>query len=83
MNKYRCTVCNFIYDVALEKKSFEDLPDSYICPVCGARKTAFVPEGITVPDKSISTTVAEKLVEQLVAFGVKHVSAYQETPIFL
>ncbi|HEB12783.1 MAG TPA: thiamine pyrophosphate-binding protein [Actinobacteria bacterium] len=73
MNKYRCTVCNFIYDVALEKKSFDDLPDSYTCPVCGAPKSAFIPEGSTTSDKSIHTTVAEKLVEQLVAFGVKHV----------
>ena len=54
MKRYRCTVCEYVYDpMRGEPKNdikpgtaFEDLPSSYVCPVCGARakigKSAFV-----------------------------------------
>ncbi len=73
MAKYRCTVCNYVYDEDKETTNFEDLPDSYTCPICGSPKTAFVPEGIQKGDESIETTVADKIVEQLEAVGVKHI----------
>ncbi|GAB4114251.1 MAG: flavin reductase [Candidatus Caldatribacteriota bacterium] len=49
MNKYKCTVCGYIYD---PKKgdpeanvppgtSFEDLDEDWVCPVCGAGKEDF------------------------------------------
>ena len=51
MKKYKCTVCEYIYDP--EKgdpdsgvqpgTSFKDLPDNWICPVCGAEKDLFEP----------------------------------------
>ena len=44
MAKYRCTICGYIYDPAVGDSTqginpgtaFEDLPDSWTCPVCGA-----------------------------------------------
>ncbi len=53
MQKYRCVVCNYIYDPALGDPDngvkpgtpFEKLPDSWVCPVCGADKSQFVKEG--------------------------------------
>ena len=49
MVKYECTVCGYIYDP--EKgdpesgvnpgTSFEDLPDDWVCPVCGVGKDDF------------------------------------------
>lgn len=49
MDKYECSVCGYIYDPALGDAdggiqpgtSFEDLPDSWVCPVCGASKSQF------------------------------------------
>ena len=41
--KYRCKICGYIYDDAKEKVSFADLPDSWKCPVCGAKKSDFEP----------------------------------------
>jgi pyruvate oxidase len=41
--------------------------------VCGAPKTAFISEGVSKSDESIKTNVADKIIEQLVAFGVKRV----------
>jgi rubredoxin len=47
--KYTCTVCGYVYDP--EKgapdsgidpgTAFEDLPDDWTCPECGAPKDAF------------------------------------------
>ncbi len=52
MMKYVCDVCGYIYDP--EKgdpegginpgTSFQDLPDDWICPECGAGKDEFSPE---------------------------------------
>ncbi len=49
MDKYVCTVCGYIYDP--EKgdpdsgispgTKFEDIPDDWVCPVCGAGKDDF------------------------------------------
>jgi rubredoxin len=51
MEKYQCMVCGHIYDPAKgEPKqkisagiAFADLPDDWVCPVCGAAKTKFKP----------------------------------------
>ncbi|MEA5061213.1 Rubredoxin [bioreactor metagenome] len=42
MKKYVCTVCGFIYDEAIEGTKFEDLPEDWSCPICGASKDQFV-----------------------------------------
>ncbi len=71
MARFRCTVCNWVYDEEVEGVPFADQPDSYTCPSCGAPKSAFVPEGIVRGDAAIGTTVADRMVEQLVALGVE------------
>ena len=73
MAKYRCSVCNWVYDEEVEGQDFDSLPDDYTCPVCGAPKSAFVPEGGEEEDESVETTVADKIVEQLEVFGVRFV----------
>jgi len=53
MQKYRCQVCNYIYDPAAGDPdngvqpgtAFENIPDTWVCPVCGAKKDQFVKEG--------------------------------------
>ncbi len=53
MQKYRCVVCNYIYDPAIGDPdggiqpgtAFEQIPDNWVCPVCGADKSQFVKEG--------------------------------------
>ena len=42
MKKYRCVVCGYIYDEAVEKIKFKDLTDDWTCPLCGATKKDFV-----------------------------------------
>ncbi|MFH1578106.1 MAG: rubredoxin [Candidatus Omnitrophota bacterium] len=49
MTKYKCTVCGYIYDPEkgdsdsgiLAGTPFENLPDDWVCPVCGASKDKF------------------------------------------
>ncbi len=49
MSKYRCTVCGYIYDPekgdpdgGIEAgTSFEEIPDDWVCPVCGVGKDQF------------------------------------------
>lgn len=50
MSKWECTVCGYVYDS--EKgdaesgiapgTAFEDVPQTWTCPVCGATKDEFV-----------------------------------------
>jgi flavin reductase (DIM6/NTAB) family NADH-FMN oxidoreductase RutF len=40
-SKYECTICGYMYDEKKEGKRFEDLPDDWVCPVCGAVKDDF------------------------------------------
>jgi flavin reductase (DIM6/NTAB) family NADH-FMN oxidoreductase RutF len=39
--KYKCNACGYIYDEADEKIKFADLPDDWVCPLCGAEKVDF------------------------------------------
>jgi pyruvate oxidase len=73
MRKWKCSVCGYIYDENKEGVPFEDLPKDWVCPQCGAPKSAFsVIEGKETVSKA-KTTVADKIVEQLVAYGVQRV----------
>ncbi len=52
MQKYVCTVCGYVYDPEsgapdggiARGTPFEDIPDDWVCPVCGAAKQDFEPE---------------------------------------
>lgn len=39
--KYVCTVCGYIYDDAEQDVPFSELPESWVCPLCGAPKALF------------------------------------------
>jgi len=51
MKKYKCLMCGYIYDPAVGDPdngveagtAFEDLPDDWVCPDCGASKDEFEP----------------------------------------
>jgi len=49
MDKWECTICGYIYDPAKGDQEngikpgipFEELPDDWVCPDCGAPKSEF------------------------------------------
>ena len=55
MKKYICSVCGYVYDPELGDPdngiepgtTFENLPDDWFCPVCGAEKEDFEEEEMT------------------------------------
>ncbi|MCW3982453.1 MAG: thiamine pyrophosphate-binding protein [Candidatus Bathyarchaeota archaeon] len=78
MAKYRCTVCNWVYDDAKQKVKFEDLPKEWVCPICGAPKSAFVllteeKTAKEAPPEKAKSTVSDVLINQIAAWGVKYV----------
>lgn len=50
MDKYVCTICDYVYDPGVGDPAngiapgtrFEDLPEDWVCPLCGAPKSEFV-----------------------------------------
>ena len=41
--RWECDVCGYLYDETEEGVRWEDLPDDWECPNCGASKSQFVP----------------------------------------
>ena len=63
MKKYQCTICGYIYDDAKENIKFEDLPDDWTCPICGAPKAVF--KEIKEETKELKEEIEEQEEEQL------------------
>ncbi len=65
MAKYQCTICGEIYDEAIEKVKFDDLPDDWVCPLCRSPKSAFVlMDGSETPAAPAPEKKAEEAPEQ-------------------
>jgi len=41
MAVYRCEVCDYLYDEEKEGTPWDQLPDDWVCPVCGSDKSYF------------------------------------------
>ncbi len=52
MDNYVCSICGYVYEPGLGDSdnkiapgtAFDDLPDDWICPICGAGKDMFEPQ---------------------------------------
>lgn len=52
MKKYVCQACGWVYDPEIGDPdggiapgtAFEDIPDTWVCPLCGVDKSMFDPE---------------------------------------
>lgn len=52
MKRYVCSVCGYVYDPAqgdpengvAAGTAFENLPQEWVCPVCGAGQSEFTPQ---------------------------------------
>ena len=56
MKKYVCDVCGYVYDPEAGDPdsgiqpgtAFEDIPEDWVCPICGVGKSDFSPESAEV-----------------------------------
>lgn len=62
MKKYACELCGYEYDPEAgdpengipEGTAFEDLPEDWVCPLCGVGKDEFVPvEEVDTPELTV------------------------------
>ncbi len=63
MTKYVCSVCGYVYDEAegipdigiSPGAAWEELPEDWVCPLCGAAKTEFEKQGepVAAPEKKV------------------------------
>lgn len=68
MRKYVCTICGYIYDEALgipEKgiapgTKWEDLPETWVCPLCGAAKADFKEQAEAKPVAAAPVPMTEE-----------------------
>ena len=52
MDKYTCSMCGYVYDPSVGDPdngidpgtSFDEIPDDWVCPLCGASKDEFEKE---------------------------------------
>ena len=67
MNKYICSICGYEYDEQsgipesgiTPGTKWEDLPDDWVCPLCGADKTEFKKQGESSSAKKTSVRKIE------------------------
>ncbi|MEI6456689.1 MAG: rubredoxin [bacterium] len=51
--RYKCTICGHVYDSLMGDPdsgiapgtSFNDIPDDWVCPICGVGKSEYIPIG--------------------------------------
>lgn len=74
MAKYRCTICNYIFDEYGEGYKFDELPDNWRCPVCNSPKSTFIYlSDEKVELKKGETSVSDVIIAQMIEWGIKYV----------
>lgn len=75
MNRYVCSICGFVYDEAkgmpdagiAPGTTWEQLPANWVCPICGAPKSAFVPAAVPAREEQKPVAVPVDDLEMLSA----------------
>ena len=65
MSKWICGICGYVYDEQVEGTPFEQLPDNWVCPLCGADKTAFVQEAAKAVEAPVAPIYTDDGIKQL------------------
>lgn len=57
--KFVCKVCGYVYDEEKQAVPFAELPDSWVCPLCGAAKSDFELQGAAEEAATAKTAKAK------------------------
>lgn len=72
--KYICKICGYVYDDEKQAVPFAELPDSWVCPLCGAAKSDFEPQGL--PEQTVlKPKAAVKIDDDMRKLSVGELSA--------
>ncbi len=58
--KFICQICGYVYDEA-QNGPWDSLPDDWKCPLCGAGKESFLPEGEEKPKIAVTPSEPEDI----------------------
>lgn len=72
--KYVCKICGYVYDDDKQAVPFTDLPDSWVCPLCGAAKSDFNPQ-IATGETAAKPKAPLKIDEDMHKLSVGELSA--------
>ncbi len=83
MKKYVCSFCGYIYDESIGIPSqniaagtkWEDLPDDWVCPLCGAAKSEFEEEQTETQSASVKSIAHEEDVHEMHELSPAELSA--------
>ena len=83
MAKYVCPICGYTYDEATGRPedgiapgtSWQNLPDDWACPLCGAPKSMFAGQSTQAPTNASSSGVVEAQEEPLRELSVGELAA--------
>lgn len=83
MRKFVCGICGFVYDESLGYPEggiapglkWEDLPEDWICPLCGATKDDFKEQKTVIPEEKKQPFLDEEHQEKVRELSFKELSA--------
>ena len=68
--KYVCSICGYVYDESQEDLTFQQLPESWVCPICRADQSLFVKD-----EKETKTTDMNILTEGDIVYSLGELAA--------
>lgn len=83
MKKYICNICDFIYDESTgypeggipAGTKWENVPDDWVCPICGATKADFHEEIVNKPSSTSESSVKENGNDEMRELSFGEISA--------
>ena len=78
MSQYQCEVCQFRYDEEKEDMKWDDLPEDWVCPVCGTARKYFSPVEIVAPVEKPSEPIRKEAVGLAMPIDLKKTTAATE-----
>ena len=78
MAQYQCEVCQFIYDEEKEGTKWDDLPEDWVCPVCGTARKYFSPVATMPPAETLPEPIQKEEVGLAMPIDLKKTTAATE-----
>ena len=78
MAQYQCEVCQFTYDEEKEGAKWDDLPEDWVCPVCGTARKYFSPVATMPPAEKPPEPIQKEGVGLAMPIDLKKTTAATE-----